>query len=310
MLPPHPELLRGARSFPRAASPTAPPSQRGTEHRRVTGGQGRRKRSRAREGGGCRSRRPAPHPCSASLLRIPPGSARSAPGAAAAPQRDPRPQPGPARGSAASPAPATLPGLRCRRGLTWLRRAGRLWRRLGRLWQRLGPAAARAGFCRAGRALPAPAPPRHGADSPGRARLRLRTGWAREGQEQPLPPHPCPAGRAGGSRGCGDTGSSRGLQGLGLSPHSQPRFSTCPCPPALQLRSPSASGEGGPGRLPQPSPQRSCCSRCVFAARALGSSEQRGCDSAGALGAEHSSRAPGAQHRAPERPRPGKPGTP
>lgn len=228
--------------------------------------------------------------------------------AAAAPLRI---LPGSARlGSAARPPPAARPGalppppsrLRCRRRLTWLRRAGRLWRRLGWLRQRLGPAAARAGFCRAGRALPAPAPPRHGADSPGRAWLRRRTGWARVGQEQPLPPHPCPAGRAGGSRGCGDTGRSRGLGGSRLSPHPP-----SPASPPAQLRPPSASGESGPGRLSQPSPQCSRCSRWLFAARALGSSEQRGCDSAEALG--HTSRVPGAQHRAPERPRPGKPGT-
>lgn len=199
-----------ALSFPRAASPTAPLSQRGIEHRKVTGRQGRKKRSRARvrEGGGRRSHRPAPHPARAAPASLPQQPRL--------PQRDPRPQPGLAPRRCRGPAAAEgSPGWDGQGG------SGGGSGGSGSGW---GPRQPGRGFVGPGGPFPPRRPPRHGADSPGRARLwrgtGTGTGWARVGQEQPLPPHPCPVGRPEGSRGCGDADSNAlGCRARGSAPH-------------------------------------------------------------------------------------------
>lgn len=163
-------------------------------------------RRRAGEAGGReeeRGDRTQPPPRCAPL----PGSTRSAPSAAAAVPRPPPSGPAPFRAALAAP------------GLTWPGRARRLWRRLRR---RLGPAAAREGFCKVGRELPAPEPPPAALTHPaapseraGRGEGRGGRGQGRGGRSAPRgaaapgaalkePPGAAPRDEAGRCAGLGD----------------------------------------------------------------------------------------------------------
>lgn len=201
---PHPPPRRGAHGAPGSAPPS-----RG----RLRAGSTPRGRSRRKRRGTGR-----PHPTAAPLRTTtrqhPP---RSAPSAAAAVPRPPPSGPAPFRAALAAP------------GLTWPGRARLLWRRLRR---RLGPAAAREGFCRVGRVLPAPEPPPAALTHPaapstraGRGEERGGRGTGRGGRSAPRgaavpgaalkePPGAAPRSSAGprGARGSGILHRPRGLR--------------------------------------------------------------------------------------------------
>lgn len=212
---------------------------------------------------------------------------------------DPRPTPSVAAAAptpARPPRPRRPPPRRCwgpgvaRGALTWPGRAGRLWRRL---WRRLGPAAARAGFCRAGRALPAPSPPGAALTHPAAPAARPgegardgvgdgRAGPGRspcpgiraplsvslylcpappEGAEEPPGAAPRGQGRSpGGLRGAGPAGwDNTGRRGeKGAAPG--------PAPPALR-GSPRGSATSAPGGA---SPGPAASGRCPGRARLPG----------------------------------------
>lgn len=161
---PHPQPRRGAHGAPGSAPP------REAAHGTTAG-----ERAKAEEEE--RGDRTQPPPHSAPL----PGSTRSAPPAAAAVPRLPPSGPAPFRAALAAP------------GLTWPGWARRLWRRLRR---RLGPVAAREGFCRVGRELPAPEPPPAALTHPAAPSERAGRGEGRGGRGQGRGGRSAPGGAA------------------------------------------------------------------------------------------------------------------
>lgn len=216
---PHPPPRRGAHGAPGSAPPS-----RG----RLRAGSTPRGRSRRKRRGTGR-----PHPTAAPLRTTtrqhPP---RSAPSAAAAVPRPPPSGPAPFRAALAAP------------GLTWPGRARLLWRRLRR---RLGPAAAREGFCRVGRVLPAPEPPpaalTHPAAPSTRAGRGEERGWARDGEGRSLRASRgrSPRGRPKGAARSSAPEQRRAERSAGLrDPPPPPRPSR-----GVPRSSPGAAGHAG-----------------------------------------------------------------